>query len=102
MKPEDSLSIGEFARIVGITPNSLRVYDSKGIFSPAMRGNGLRFLKFYSIWVLNVAAPALNARVASCFPGFSCRLIKYYIKLYYKRGFYINKCHYRHIRILLF
>jgi DNA-binding transcriptional MerR regulator len=40
MKPEDYLSIGEFAQIVGITPNSLRVYDSKGIFSPAMRGNG--------------------------------------------------------------
>jgi DNA-binding transcriptional MerR regulator len=40
LKPEDYLSIGEFARIVGITPNSLRVYDNKGIFSPAMRGNG--------------------------------------------------------------
>jgi DNA-binding transcriptional MerR regulator len=41
IKSEDYLSIGEFARIVGITPNSLRVYDNKGIFSPAMRGNGL-------------------------------------------------------------
>jgi DNA-binding transcriptional MerR regulator len=41
MKPNDYLSIGEFARIVGITPNSLRVYDNKGIFSPAVRGNGL-------------------------------------------------------------
>jgi hypothetical protein len=41
LKPEDYLPIGEFARIVGITPNSLRVYDSKGIFSPAKRGNGL-------------------------------------------------------------
>ncbi|MDR1185135.1 MAG: MerR family transcriptional regulator, partial [Coriobacteriales bacterium] len=41
MKPKNHLSIGEFARIVGITPNSLRVYDNKGIFSPAMRGNGL-------------------------------------------------------------
>jgi DNA-binding transcriptional MerR regulator len=41
MKPEDYLPIGEFARIVGITPNSLRVYDNKGIFSPALRGNGL-------------------------------------------------------------
>jgi DNA-binding transcriptional MerR regulator len=39
MKPEDYLSIGEFARIVGITPHSLRVYDNKGIFSPAARGN---------------------------------------------------------------
>jgi DNA-binding transcriptional MerR regulator len=36
LKPEDYLSIGEFARIVGITPNSLRVYDNKGIFSPAI------------------------------------------------------------------
>jgi hypothetical protein len=35
LKPEDYLSIGEFARIVGITPNSLRVYDNRGIFSPA-------------------------------------------------------------------
>jgi DNA-binding transcriptional MerR regulator len=41
LKSDDYLSIGEFARIVGITPNSLRVYDSKGIFSPAVRGNGL-------------------------------------------------------------
>jgi DNA-binding transcriptional MerR regulator/effector-binding domain-containing protein len=41
MKPDGYLSIGEFARIVGITPHSLRVYDNKGIFSPAMRGNGL-------------------------------------------------------------
>jgi DNA-binding transcriptional MerR regulator len=41
LKPEDYLSIGEFARIVGVTPNSLRVYDKKGIFSPAVRGNGL-------------------------------------------------------------
>jgi DNA-binding transcriptional MerR regulator len=40
LKAEDYLPIGEFARIVGITPNSLRVYDKKGIFSPAMRGNG--------------------------------------------------------------
>jgi DNA-binding transcriptional MerR regulator len=41
MKPDEYLSIGEFARIVGITPNSLRVYDNKGIFSPAARGNDL-------------------------------------------------------------
>jgi DNA-binding transcriptional MerR regulator len=41
MMPDDYLSIGEFARIVGITPNSLRVYDKKGVFSPAARGNGL-------------------------------------------------------------
>jgi DNA-binding transcriptional MerR regulator len=41
MKPDDYLSIGEFARIVGITPHSLRKYDDRGIFSPAMRGNGL-------------------------------------------------------------
>jgi DNA-binding transcriptional MerR regulator len=41
LKPEDYLPIGEFARIVDITPNSLRVYDKKGIFSPAARGNGL-------------------------------------------------------------
>jgi DNA-binding transcriptional MerR regulator len=41
LKPEDYLSIGEFARIVGITPNSLRVYDNRGIFSPAVRGKGL-------------------------------------------------------------
>jgi DNA-binding transcriptional MerR regulator len=41
LKPDDYLSIGEFARIVGITPNSLRVYDNKGIFSPVARGNGL-------------------------------------------------------------
>jgi DNA-binding transcriptional MerR regulator len=40
MKPDDYLSIGEFARIVGITPHSLRAYDNTGIFSPAMRGNG--------------------------------------------------------------
>jgi DNA-binding transcriptional MerR regulator len=40
LKPKDYLPIGEFARIVGITPNSLRVYDKRGIFSPAMRGNG--------------------------------------------------------------
>jgi DNA-binding transcriptional MerR regulator len=40
LKSENYLPIGEFARIVGITPNSLRVYDSKGIFSPAKRGNG--------------------------------------------------------------
>jgi DNA-binding transcriptional MerR regulator len=40
LKPEDYLSIGEFAEIVGITPHSLRKYDSKGIFSPATRGNG--------------------------------------------------------------
>jgi DNA-binding transcriptional MerR regulator len=39
LKPKDYLPIGEFARIVGITPNSLRVYDNKGIFSPAMRGH---------------------------------------------------------------
>jgi DNA-binding transcriptional MerR regulator len=37
---EDYLSIGEFAQIVGISPHSLRKYDSKGIFSPAVRGNG--------------------------------------------------------------
>jgi DNA-binding transcriptional MerR regulator len=41
LKPEDYLSIGEFARIVGISRDSLRVCDNKGIFSPAMRGNGL-------------------------------------------------------------
>jgi DNA-binding transcriptional MerR regulator len=41
MKPNDYLTIGEFSRIVGITPNSLRVYDKKGIFSPAVRGDGL-------------------------------------------------------------
>jgi DNA-binding transcriptional MerR regulator len=41
MKPEEYLSIGEFARIVGITRDSLRIYDNKGIFSPAARGNGL-------------------------------------------------------------
>jgi DNA-binding transcriptional MerR regulator len=41
LKSEDYLSIGEFARIVGISRDSLRVYDNKGIFSPAMRGNGL-------------------------------------------------------------
>jgi DNA-binding transcriptional MerR regulator len=41
MKPDDYLSIGEFARIVGITPQSLRKYDNKGIFSPAARGDGL-------------------------------------------------------------
>ncbi|MDR1158167.1 MAG: MerR family transcriptional regulator [Oscillospiraceae bacterium] len=41
MKPEDHLSIGAFSRIVGITPTSLRVYDNKGIFSPAVRGTGL-------------------------------------------------------------
>jgi DNA-binding transcriptional MerR regulator len=41
MKPDDYLSISEFARIVNVTPTSLRVYDSKGIFSPAARGNGL-------------------------------------------------------------
>jgi DNA-binding transcriptional MerR regulator len=40
VKPEDYLSIGEFAEIVGITPHPLRKYDSKGIFSPAARGNG--------------------------------------------------------------
>jgi DNA-binding transcriptional MerR regulator len=41
VKPDDYLSIGEFARIVGITPQSLRKYDKKGIFSPAARGDGL-------------------------------------------------------------
>jgi DNA-binding transcriptional MerR regulator len=41
LKPEEYLSIGEFARIVGISRDSLRVYDNKGIFSPAVRGNGL-------------------------------------------------------------
>jgi DNA-binding transcriptional MerR regulator len=41
LKSEEYLSIGEFARIVGITRDSLRIYDKKGIFSPAMRGNGL-------------------------------------------------------------
>jgi DNA-binding transcriptional MerR regulator len=41
LKPEEYLSIGEFARIVGITRDSLRIYDNKGIFSPAVRGNGL-------------------------------------------------------------
>jgi DNA-binding transcriptional MerR regulator len=41
MKPGGYLSIGEFAQIVGITPHSLRKYDKKGIFFPAMRGNGL-------------------------------------------------------------
>jgi DNA-binding transcriptional MerR regulator len=41
IKPRNYLSIGEFARIVDITTSSLRVYDNKGIFSPAMRGNGL-------------------------------------------------------------
>jgi DNA-binding transcriptional MerR regulator len=41
MKPDEYLSIGEFARIVGITPHSLRKYDNKGIFSPAARGNSL-------------------------------------------------------------
>ncbi|MDR2447818.1 MAG: MerR family transcriptional regulator [Treponema sp.] len=41
MKPDDYLSIGEFARIVGITPHSLRKYDNKGIFSPAARGDRL-------------------------------------------------------------
>ena len=41
MKPNGYLSIGEFAQIVGITPHSLRKYDKKGIFFPAMRGNGL-------------------------------------------------------------
>jgi DNA-binding transcriptional MerR regulator len=40
LKQEDYLPIGEFARIVGITPNSLRVYDNRGIFSPAVRRNG--------------------------------------------------------------
>jgi DNA-binding transcriptional MerR regulator len=40
LKPEDYLSIGEFAQIVGVTPHSLRKYDNKGIFSPAARGNG--------------------------------------------------------------
>jgi ABC-type antimicrobial peptide transport system ATPase subunit len=37
MKPDDYLSIGEFARIVGIAPHSLRKYDKKGLFSPAVR-----------------------------------------------------------------
>jgi DNA-binding transcriptional MerR regulator len=41
IKPSNYLSIGEFASIVGITPSSLRGYDNKGIFSPAMRGDGL-------------------------------------------------------------
>jgi DNA-binding transcriptional MerR regulator len=41
LKPKDYLPIGEFARIVGITRESLRRYDNKGIFSPAARGNGL-------------------------------------------------------------
>jgi DNA-binding transcriptional MerR regulator len=41
VKSDEYLSIGEFARIVGITRDSLRVYDNKGIFSPAARGNGL-------------------------------------------------------------
>jgi DNA-binding transcriptional MerR regulator len=40
MKQEDYLPIGEFARIVGISPDSLRAYDKEGIFSPAARGNG--------------------------------------------------------------
>jgi DNA-binding transcriptional MerR regulator len=40
LKPENYLSIGDFARIVGITRDSLRIYDNKGIFSPAARGNG--------------------------------------------------------------
>jgi DNA-binding transcriptional MerR regulator len=41
VKPDDYLSIGEFARIVGITPQSLRKYDNKGIFSPVARGDSL-------------------------------------------------------------
>jgi hypothetical protein len=48
LKPEDYLSIGEFARIVGITPNSLRVYDSKGIFSPARLGKRLPLLRAHA------------------------------------------------------
>jgi DNA-binding transcriptional MerR regulator len=41
MEQDNYLSIGEFARIVGITPNSLRVYDKRGIFSPAEHGQNL-------------------------------------------------------------
>jgi DNA-binding transcriptional MerR regulator len=40
MEQDNYLSIGDFARIVGITPASLRVYDNKGIFVPAKRGRG--------------------------------------------------------------
>jgi DNA-binding transcriptional MerR regulator len=40
MKRDEYLSIGEFSKIVGITRDSLRIYDNKGIFSPAARGRG--------------------------------------------------------------
>jgi DNA-binding transcriptional MerR regulator len=40
MQLDRYLTIGEFAKIVGITPDSLRVYDAKGIFTPASRGRG--------------------------------------------------------------
>jgi len=35
---EDYLSIKEFAEIVGLTPETLRHYDRKDIFSPAKIG----------------------------------------------------------------
>jgi hypothetical protein len=39
MKPDEYLTISEFARIVGVTPTSLRVYDSKGAWTTSHAPN---------------------------------------------------------------
>jgi len=39
---KDFLSIKEFSKFVGITVDSLRHYDRKGVFKPAEYGTGIK------------------------------------------------------------